>query len=81
MCEFIETHRDEHGVQPICEVLQVAPSTYYAHRSRPPSQRAVRDGELTNEIKQVHEDNYGVYGARKVHAELRRKNIEVARYT
>ena len=81
MCEFIDAHRDEHGVQPICEVLQFAPSTYYAHRVRPPSARAVRDAELTEEIKQVHTDNYGVYGVRKVHAQLQRQNVEVARCT
>ncbi len=75
---FVEQHRDEHGVEPICAALeetnaQIAPSTYYAHRSRRPSSRAVRDAELTEEIKHVHSQNLGVYGARKVHAELNRK--------
>lgn len=86
MCAFIDDYRDDHGVEPICAALQgtgarIAPSTYYAHRSRPPAPRAVRDAELTEKITQVHKDNYGVYGARKVHAELRRQNIEVARCT
>jgi transposase InsO family protein len=75
---FVEQHRDEHGVEPICAALedtdaQIAPSTYYAHRTRPPSARAVRDAELTEEINTVHTENLGVYGARKVHAELNRK--------
>jgi transposase InsO family protein len=75
---FVDGHRDEHGVEPICAALegtnaQIAPSTYYAHRTRPPSTRAVRDANLTEEIKVVHADNLGVYGARKVHAELNRK--------
>ena len=75
---FVEEHRDEHGVEPICAALQdtaaqIAPSTYYAHRSRPPSARAVRDEQLTEEIRGVHTENLGVYGARKVHAELNRQ--------
>ncbi|MFL0577454.1 IS3 family transposase [Brevibacterium luteolum] len=81
MCAFIDAHRDEHGVEPICRVLQIAPSSYYAHRTRKPSARQRRDVELTEAITQVHEENYGVYGARKVHAELRRQGHEVARCT
>ncbi|WP_286957982.1 IS3 family transposase, partial [Brevibacterium sp. UBA7493] len=81
MCAFIDAHRDEHGVEPICRVLQIAPSSYYAHRTRKPSARQQRDVELTEAITQVHEDNYGVYGARKVHAELRRQGRDVARCT
>lgn len=86
MCAFIDDYRDDHGVEQTCAALQgkgarIAPSTYYAHRSRPPAPRAVRDAELTEKITQVRKDNYGVYGARKVHAELRRQNIEVARCT
>ncbi|WP_249044953.1 IS3 family transposase, partial [Pseudonocardia autotrophica] len=81
MCAFIDAHRDEHGVEPICRILQIAPSSYYAHRTRKPSARQQRDEELTQEITQVHEENYGVYGARKVHAELRRQGHEVARCT
>ncbi|MFC3480600.1 IS3 family transposase [Kocuria carniphila] len=81
MCAFIDAHRDEHGVEPICRILQIAPSSYYAHRTREPSARQQRDEQLTQEITQVHEENYGVYGARKVHAELRRQGHEVARCT
>lgn len=81
MCAFIEEHRDEHGVDPICRALQTAPSTYYAHRTRQPSARTVKDAELAQRIRTVHAENYGVYGARKVHAELRREGVDVARCT
>ena len=81
MVEFVDTHRDEHGVEPICRELQFAPSTYYAHMSRPPSARSLRDAELTEQITRIHEENYGVYGARKIHAELLREDTRVARCT
>lgn len=45
--EFIDAHRAEHGVDPICQQLQIAPSTYYAHRRRPPSVRSVTDAATT----------------------------------
>ena len=79
--EFIDAHRAEHGVEPICEQLQIAPSTYYAHRTRPPSARSVTDAATTAVIEQVHAENFGVYGARKVHAQLRRQGHAVARCT
>ncbi|KAE8763900.1 IS3 family transposase, partial [Georgenia thermotolerans] len=90
--EYIDAHRDRivegHrlGVEPICAVLRdasvpIAPSTYYAAKNRAPSARAVRDAELSEEIKTVHAENLGVYGARKVHAELRRRGHRVARCT
>ena len=86
LVEFIDQHRDRFGVEPICEVLaaagiKIAPSTYYAAKSRPPSARAVRDAALVAAIRQAHKDNLGVYGARKIHAELKRGGIEVARCT
>src|SRR5674536_107741 len=75
--DYIEEHRDAFGVEPICTVLSsadvtIAPSTYYAARTRLPSARAVRDEGVTAEISKVHEENYGVYGVRKVHAQLGR---------
>lgn len=79
--EYIEAHKAEFGVEPICRNLQVAPSTYYAYRSRPPSARSVTDAATTEAIAVVHAENYGVYGARKVHAELRRLGHPVARCT
>jgi putative transposase len=60
---------------------KIAPSTYYAARSRPPSARAVRDEQLRAQIRRVHAANYGVYGARKVWHQLRREGCAVARCT
>jgi putative transposase len=81
MIAYIDEHRDEFGVEPICEELPIAPSTYYAAKGRPPSARAVKDEETVTEIRRVHKANYGVYGARKVHAELNREGHPVARCT
>jgi len=89
---YIDAHRGdvvdgrEVGVEPICAVLksagvQIAPSGYYAAKSRPPSARAVRDAELVEDIKVAHRANLGVYGARKIHAELNREGVPVARCT
>jgi putative transposase len=86
LVDYIDAHRDRFGVEPICEVLscagtKIAPSTYYAAKTRPASARAVRDAELVPVIRQVHTDNLGVYGARKVHAEVNRQGTVVARCT
>lgn len=86
LVEYIDSHRDRFGVEPICTTLtqagtQIAPSTYYAAKSRPRSDRAVRDEATTQVIKEVHGANYGVYGVRKVHAELTRQGHPVARCT
>jgi putative transposase len=78
---FRETHRCRFGVEPICEVLEVAPSTYYSAKSRPPCRRALRDVELKTQVLRVFEENYGVYGARKVWRQLNREGITVARCT
>ncbi|WP_170977713.1 IS3 family transposase, partial [Blastococcus sp. CCUG 61487] len=83
---YIDQHKLEHGVEPVCAVLteagaKIAPSTYYAHRTRPPSARSVTDAATTAVIEKVHAENYGVYGARKVHAEVRRQGHAVARCT
>jgi putative transposase len=77
----VDGHRDRFGVEPICRVLQVAPSTYYAAKRRQPCRRRLRDEELEARIRRVHEENYGVYGARKVWRQLRRDGIVVARCT
>ncbi|SDZ19334.1 putative transposase [Geodermatophilus africanus] len=79
--EFIDAHREEHGVEPICEQLQVAPSTYYAAKTRRPSARSVTDAATTAVIEKVHAENFGVYGARKIHAQLHRQGHQVARCT
>ncbi len=83
---FVDSLKSEHGVQPIVEALtqtppEIAPSTYYAAKTRPASARAIRDGELTKMITRVHQENYGVYGARKVWHELNRRGVDVARCT
>ena len=89
---FIDEHRHdmidgrEFGVEPICRVLSeggcpIAPSTYYAAKTRPTCDRVVRDAELLAQIRRVHADNYGVYGARKVWRQLHREGIQVARCT
>ena len=71
MIAFIDAHRSEYGVEPICEQLPIAPSTYYEHKRRevdlsrlPP--RVQRDGELTGSIHRVWEENFRVYGAHRV---------------
>jgi putative transposase len=58
--------------------VPIAPSTYYAAHTRPPSARAVRDEQVKVEITRVHQDNYGVYGVRKVYAQLAREQVVVA---
>ena len=86
MIAFIDDHRAVHGVEPICRLLPIAPSTYHAHVAvrRDParaSARGRRDAELRPEIARVHAENFGVYGARKVWRQLRREGLDVARCT
>jgi putative transposase len=81
MIAYIHEHKDRFGVEPICRVLPIAPSTYYQHSKRPPSARALRDAKLKAEIARVHAEHFGVYGARKVWRQLRREGIAVARCT
>jgi putative transposase len=76
---FIDTCRQEFGVEPICKVLKVAPSVYYAHKRRPPSARALRDAQLKTEIQRVWKANFEVYGARKLWRQLGREGIAVGR--
>jgi putative transposase len=83
MSAAVDALREEHGVEPTCRVLGVAPSTYYAvkARERDPSERAQRDAELLAHIRRVHAENFGVYGARKVWLQLRKEGVEIARCT
>ena len=84
---FVDVHRHRFGVEPICAVLTehgvgIAPSTYYAAKTRPPSARSLRDARLRTQIARVHRENYGVYGAAKVWDHLNRvEGITVARCT
>ena len=86
MIGFIDQHRSEYGVEPICAQLPIAPSTYYEHKARaaepellPP--RVGRDAELSPEIRRVYDENFRVYGVRKVWRQLGREQISVARCT
>src|SRR5690606_3447350 len=86
MVSFIDDHREEYGVEPICAVLPIAPSTYYSHKAQEAdparcSARAQRDEELRVEIQRVWETNFRVYGVRKVWRQLRREGFTVARCT
>ena len=62
MTRYVDTHRSHFGVEPICRILDFAPSTYWARRVRPPSDRQLRDEWLLVEIKRVYEANFHVYG-------------------
>ena len=84
---FIEEHRDQFGVEPICHVLTehgipIAPSTYYEARNRPPSRRALRDAEIEGLIKTARQHPFRAgFGARKMWLYLRRQDHDVARCT
>jgi len=86
MIAFIEEHQEELGVEPICKQLPIAPSAYYDHLARRAdperlSDRAKRDAELRLEIRRVFDDNFKVYGVRKVWRQMRREGFDVARCT
>jgi putative transposase len=86
MIAFIDDHRGSYGVEPICKVLPIAPSTYFDHRAKQAdpaklSARARRDAALRPTISRVFNDNLKVYGARKVWLQMNREGVSVARYT
>ena len=86
MIRFVDAYRDEHGVEPVCRVLKIAPSTYHEHarrRVRPETApaRVRHDEKLKVEIKRVFDENFQVYGARKVWRQLQREGQDVARCT
>jgi len=86
MIAFIDDHREAYGVEPICKVLPIAPSTYHDHvaKRRNParlSARARRDAALKVEVRRVFEESFSVYGVRKVWRQLRREGRDVARCT
>ena len=86
MIAFIDDHRGVHGVEPICKVVPIAPSTYHAHIARrlnpaTASPRARRDLVLMEQIRRVHAANFGVYGARNIWRQLGREGVTVARCT
>jgi putative transposase len=81
MIAYIDEKKERFGVEPICEQLQVALSTHYEAKRRPPSARAPREEELKREIARVHEESSRLYGARKVWRQLLREGHRVARCT
>jgi putative transposase len=86
MKAFIDEHREVYGVEPICRVLPIAPSTYHEHAARKadPDRRPARDrrdAELSQEIRRGFAENFGVYGVRKVWRQMKREGIAVARCT
>ena len=78
MTAFIDCRKEELGVEPICEVLPITPSTYYAAKSRPPSARRLHIEELKPEIRRVYEENNCACSPRKVWRQLKREGIQVA---
>lgn len=86
MMAFIDAHREDLGIEPICRELAIAPSSYHEHTLRlaDPGRRPARarsDEAMREQIKRVHEDNHGVYGSRKVWHQLRREGVAVAKCT
>ena len=86
MVDYIDQHKAEHGVESICSLLPIAPSTYYDHKvkQREPekrSDRAKRDEALKVDIRRIWEENFRVYGVRKVWHQLKREGVDVARCT
>jgi putative transposase len=86
MTSFIDDHRAEYGVEPICAVLPIAPSTYYEQKAQEAdpdrrSARARRDAVLKVEIRRVWDQNFQAYGAEKVWKQLNREGVRVARCT
>ncbi len=86
MVRFIDDNREDYGVEPICAQVPIALSTYYEHKARQadPTRlpaRAQRDARLIDEIRRVWEDNFQLYGVRKVWRQMRREGVEVARCT
>jgi transposase InsO family protein len=84
MVRFIDDHRMMYGVEPICRVLPIAPSTYFHHkrRARDPVRRSVRavsDEVLRAIIRQIWDENHRVYGPRKVWKQMGREGLRVAR--
>jgi putative transposase len=84
MVRFIDDHRAAYGIEPICAVVPIAPSTYFLHKARQAdpakrSRRVRRDAELRVEIQRVWDAHFQVYGPRKVWRQLRREAIPVAR--
>ncbi|MET0002692.1 MAG: IS3 family transposase [Candidatus Thiodiazotropha sp.] len=86
MIAFIDAHKDQHGIEPMCKQLPMAISTYYEHKDRESdpdkaSNRSIRDRHLKPEIQRVWDENLQVYGVRKVWRQLKREGFDIARCT
>ena len=86
MVAFIDRHRDQYGVEAICALLPMAPSRYYEYKARQTDAsrlpvRRHRDRQLEGEIHRVWQENFQVYGVRKMWRQLNREAIAVARCT
>ena len=79
MVSYIDDNREEFGVEPICDTLQFAPSTYYAARSRLPSARQIRDGLMMPILLALWVANFKVYGAHKLWKAARRGGHDIGR--
>jgi putative transposase len=82
--DYIDTHRGQFGVEPICAVLaeagiQIAPSTYYTRSTAPLTDAELDDAYLANQLRSLWQDNWGVYGARKLWHAARRAGHDVGR--
>ena len=77
--KYIDSHKATYGVEPICQTLEVAPSTYYSALSRQPSARQLSDEVLKPQVTRVHADNLDVYGARKVWLQMGREGVGIGR--
>ncbi|GAA4131133.1 hypothetical protein GGR00_005553 [Aminobacter aganoensis] len=86
MKAFVDDHRDVYGVEPICRVLPIAPSTYHEHAARHADSsrlpaRVKRDEVLKVEVRRVFNENFGVCGVRKVWRQMKREGFDIARCT
>lgn len=86
MIRFIDDHRADHGGEPICRVLPIAPATFYENKAKQAdpsrlSDRAKRNEGLKPEIKRVFDENLKVYGVRKVWHQMRREGFDISRCT
>ena len=77
--EFVDANRAEFGVEPVCAALQVAPSTYWSTKRRPPSERSKRDAKMMPLLLALWQANYSVYGARKLWIAARRCGHDIGR--
>lgn len=79
MVDFIDRHKHEFGIEPICAELPMLPSCDHDNKTRSPSKRQTEDNQLLPEVERVFAENYGVYGRRKVWVQLNREGIAIVR--